>query len=311
MADSNQIFPTSSPLTPAELDPTSTRSSSTPVFRLDPNRPRSANYGRNTDNRPIVIGVALIIFVIIIAALGTVWWQQANLPSPELDPAFASVNVTPTPTPAFSVPLISVPTRLALPAATKNFADYFNQDQYSIAFTIVSDPSDNPLTKIYTNYTVNRSGQQVLIEAPDFNTAVLLDFDTGYVYSIDHQTQTIYLERGLMNTVLNSYIIIDPKIFTQIVTEGQETWNNLTYKTQSYPGITAFFYNNELQYLRDDDLNIVHQVIRYTTDIDPSIFILPSSYIYEESTVQFFPSEPDPTPSPLPTPTPNIQYPLY
>jgi hypothetical protein len=248
-----------------------------PYTLIGPRQPGvPSGYGREPDRRPLIVGFTLIGLVMLVVVLGGVWWQYRDQLS--LEAIFGAAS--PTPTPVIQPPIIStLPVRTPEPLVIKTLGDFFDQEEYQIAYTIVYNQSDSLLATAKINsYTVSRSGNQVLIEVPDYEEAALIDFTQGMVYDIAHASKQIFVDPGALHTVLDSYLIVDPAILTDLLQEGQETWDDITYRTETYPGVTAFFSNNELVYLRDDDLGIIHQVLLYSNEVSPDIFVLPPTY---------------------------------
>lgn len=234
-----------------------------------------SGYGKATDQRPVIAGFVIIGLVLVITVIAGLWWQYK--------PQISLPQSTPTPTPEVTIPNLgnAPPLHTSTPLAEATLADFFKLPQYTITYNVVYNPNQvEPLDQV-TTYTIHRNGDLFYLEAPLQEAGIMINQATGQVYTIEIKEQRIFVDHGALHTILGLYAIIGDNDLEQLLERGSESYRATVYRTEKYPGITAFFNQNELAYIRNNHTNVINQVVRYQNYCDETLFTLPNYPVYQ------------------------------
>lgn len=234
-------------------------------------------YGKVIDRRPLIAGVVIIIGVLLITVLGGICWHYQSRPTP---------TATPTPSPSGNVIIptlnTNTPIRTSTPNVERTLSDYLKQRTFTMALKVVYNPQQiEPLNHI-TTYNLYRLEEQYYLEIAEYSGhSLLINTATGQVFTIDPQQQLILVDNGALYTTLGLYAIISDDTLNQLEEKGSQSYRSVIYRTEKYPGVTAFFSNNELAYLRNDYTGVITQVVAYQNYANQELFTLPDLPIYQ------------------------------
>lgn len=234
-------------------------------------------YGKAIDRRPLIVGVAIIIGVLLMTMLGGVYWHYQSSYAPAATP-------TPSPSGSVTIPTLNTntPIRTSTPNSERTLSDYLKQRAFTMSLKVVYNPQQiEPLNQI-TAYNLYRLEEQYYLEASEqggYN--ILINVATGQVFTIDTQQQLILVDSGALHTMLDLYAIISDDALNKLEEKGSQSYRSIIYRTEKYPGATAFFSNNELAYLRNDYTGVITQVVAYHNYAKQELFTLPDLPIYQ------------------------------
>lgn len=234
-------------------------------------------YGKAIDRRPLIAGMVIIVGVLLITVLGGTYWHWQSLPTPVTTP-------TPSPSGSVIIPTLNTntPIRTSTPNVERTLSDYLKQRTFTMTLKVVYNPQQiEPLNQIDT-YNLYRLEEQYYLETTEYGGySLLINMVTGQVFTIDPQQQLILVDSGALHTTLGLYAIISDDTLNKLEEKGSQSYRSIIYRTEKYPGVTAFFSNNELAYLRNDYTGVITQVIAYQNYANQELFTLPNLPIYQ------------------------------
>lgn len=164
------------------------------------------------------------------------------------------------------------------PAKSK-LAKIFAQKSYSLTYRIFDQENNVSFVVLFVRDGDKMFSRYTYDNLPDQQSSIIIIGDD--YYSIDHANKTIYHNQAAAEE--NNFDLIDSNYQDEVLVAGQETIDNVTYDTEDFgDGNVFYFLGDQLKMIKEKENNTTIIVENYSSNIDQSLFVLPSDYKIQE-----------------------------